>query len=299
MTKVKMSRAKKKEVGIAYLFLLPLFVGVVLFFIIPIIQSFWYSLTSWKGVGEAEFVGLKNFVRLFTSDKKFGAEFKNTLVYVVGSIPVTIFLALLIANLLNASIRGVSFYRVIYFLPNVMMGAVVAMVWKWLLNSRYGLIDAVLDFLFSIRPAWLSDVKLTMFSMCVISIWSGMGYCIVIILSGLQGIGHTYYEAARIDGANAVQRFLHITFPLITPTIFFLLVTRVIGAFNQFDLVYMLSENEGPVQESLRTMVFGIYKSGFVEYSMGYASAKAVILFGIILIVTFFQFWGEKKWVNY
>ena len=126
-----------------------------------------------------------------------------------------------------------------------------------------------------------------------------MGYCIVIIFSGLLRFGHSYYEAARIDGANAVQRFLHITFPLITPTLFFLLVTRVIGAFNQFDLVYMLSENEGPVQESLRTMVFGIYKSGFVEYSMGYASAKAVILFGIILIVTFFQFWGEKKWVNY
>lgn len=299
MAKLKMSRAKKKEAGIAYLFLLPLFVGVVLFFIIPIIQSFWYSLTSWKGVGEAEFVGMNNFVRLFTSDKKFGSEFKNTMVYVFGSIPLTIFLALLIANLLNASIRGVSFYRVIYFLPNVMMGAVVAMVWKWLLNSRYGLIDAVLDFFFGIRPAWLSDVKLTMFSMCVISIWSGMGYCIVIILSGLQNIGHTYYEAAKIDGANAVQRFLHITFPLITPTIFFLLVTRIIGAFNQFDLVYMLSENEGPVQESLRTMVFGIYKSGFVEYSMGYASAKAVILFGIILIVTFFQFLGEKKWVNY
>ena len=114
-----------------------------------------------------------------------------------------------------------------------------------------------------------------------------------------QSIGTTYYEAAKIDGANAVQRFISITFPMITPTIFFLLITRVIGAFNQFDLVYMLGGNEGPVQESLRTLVFGIYKSGFVEYSMGYASAKAVILFGIILIVTFFQFLGEKKWVNY
>ena len=157
----------------------------------------------------------------------------------------------------------------------------------------------ILYFLFGIRPAWLSDTNLTMISMCVISIWSGMGYCIVIILSGLQSIGTTYYEAAKIDGANAVQRFISITFPMITPTIFFLLITRVIGAFNQFDLVYMLGGNEGPVQESLRTLVFGIYKSGFVEYSMGYASAKAVILFGIILIVTFFQFLGEKKWVNY
>lgn len=283
----------------AYLFLLPLFIGVVLFFIIPIIQSFYYSLTDWKGVGEAVFIGLDNFQRLFTEDKKFGAELRNTLVYVAGSIPLTIFLALLVANLLNTKIRGVAFYRVIYFLPNVMMGAVVAMVWRWLLNSRFGLVDAILYFLFGIRPAWLSDTNLTMISMCMISIWSGMGYCIVIILSGLQSIGDTYYEAAKIDGANVVQRFLHITFPLITPTIFFLLITRVIGAFNQFDLVYMLADSEGPVQESIRTMVFGIYKSGFVEYSMGYASAKAVILFFIIMIVTFFQFLGEKKWVNY
>ena len=248
MTKNKISPGKKKEAITAYIFLLPLFIGVILFFIIPIVQSFYYSLTDWRGVGDAVFIGLENFKRLFTSDKKFGAELRNTLVYVVGSIPLTIFLALLVANLLNTKIRGVSFYRVIYFLPNVMMGAVVAMVWRWLLNSRFGLVDAILYFLFGIRPAWLSDTHLTMISMCVISIWSGMGYCIVIILSGLQSIGDTYYEAAKIDGANVVQRFLHITFPLITPTIFFLLITRVIGAFNQFDLVYMLADSEGPVQ---------------------------------------------------
>lgn len=299
MTKNKISPGKKKEAIIAYLFLLPLFIGVVLFLIFPIFQSFYYSLTDWKGVGEAEFVSLNNFRTLFTNDRKFGAELRNTLVYVVGSIPLTIFLALLVANLLNAKIKGVSFYRVVYFVPNVVMGAVVAMVWKWVLNSRFGLVDAILDFLFGIRPAWLSDTHLTMVSMCMISIWSGMGYCIVIILSGLQSISETYYEAAKIDGANMVQRFLHITLPLVTPTIFFLLITRVIGAFNQFDLVYMLADKEGPVQESIRTMVFGIYKSGFVEFSMGYASAKAVILFFIILIVTFFQFLGEKKWVNY
>lgn len=297
--KKTMSKSMKREAGMAYLFLLPLFIGVIFFFIIPIFQSFYYSFTDWKGVGQENIVGIKNFVTLFTQDGKFLAEMKNTFVYVIGAVPATIFIALLIANLLNSNIRGISFYRVIFFLPNVMMGAVVAMVWKWLLNSRYGLVDAILFFLFGIRPAWLSDLRLTMFSMCVISIWSGLGYCIVIILAGLQNIGSSYYEAAKIDGANAFQRFTRITFPLVTPTIFFLLITRVIGAFNQFDLVYMLGGNEGPVQESLRTMVFGIYKSGFVEYSMGYASAKAVILFIIILMVTFFQFLGEKKWVNY
>jgi len=295
----KISKSKKKEACTAYIFLLPLLAGVVMFFIIPIIQSFYYSLTDYKGIGSGSFIGLKNYITLFTNDIKFMAEARNTLVYVFGSIPVTIFLALLIANLLNSSIRGVGIYRVIYFLPNVMMGAVVAMVWKWLLNSRYGLLDAVLDFLFGIRPAWLSDTSLTMFSMCMISVWSGLGYCIVIILAGLQSIGTTYYEAAKIDGANAFQRFTHITFPMVTPTIFFLLITRIIAAFNQFDLVYMLGGEEGPVQESIRTLVFGIFKSGFTEYRMGYASAKAVILFLIIMIITFFQFLGEKKWVNY
>lgn len=173
------------------------------------------------------------------------------------------------------------------------------MVWKWVLNSRFGVLNAITGFLFGIRPSWLSDTKLTMVSMCIIAIWSGLGYCIVILLSGLQGISQTYYEAAKIDGAGAVQRFLHITVPLITPSLFFLLITRIIGAFNQFDVVYMLAGDPGPVQESIRTMVFGIYNSGFKEFSMGYASAKAVILFGVILVITGIQFIGEKKWVNY
>lgn len=298
MTK-KMSPARKKEAGLAYLFLLPLFIGIVLFFIVPIFQSVTYSFTKWKGVGEAEFVGLKNYINLFTTDAKFKNEFVNTLVYVIGSVPLTMMIALLIANLLNMNIRAVGFYRVIYFIPNVMMGAVIAMVWKWVLNSRFGVLNAIFGFLFGIQPAWLSDTKLTMISMCVISIWSGLGYCIVIILSGLQGISQSYYEAAKIDGANAVQRFTLITVPLITPSLFFLLITRIIGAFNQFDIVYMIAGDPGPVQESLRTMVFGIYNSGFKEFSMGYASAKAVVLFAVILVITLIQFLGEKKWVHY
>jgi len=291
--------AKKIEPITAYAFLIPLFVGVVLFFIIPIFQAFFYSLTKWKGVGEPVFVGFDNFVKMFTTDANFKLEIRNTLVFVAGTVPTTIFLALIIASLLNANIKGVGFYRVIYFLPNVMMGAVVAMVWRWLLNSQYGLVDAVLDSLFGIRPEWLSDTRLTMFSMCIIDIWAGLGYCVVIILAGLQGIDTNYYEASRIDGANRLQQFRYITVPLVTPTLFFLFITKAIGAFNQFDLVYMLSSGEGPVQRSLQTLVFGIYNTGFQNFSMGYASAKAVILFFIILAVTMIQLLGEKYWVNY
>jgi multiple sugar transport system permease protein len=294
-------RYDRNEALTAFAFLLPLMVGIVLFFIIPIGQAFFYSLIKWKGAGPMEFVGLDNFVKLFTNDRKFTGELRNTFAFVFGSVPFTIIIALITAALMNSVRKGVGVYRVIYFLPNVTMVAVVAMIWKWLLNSQYGIVDNILDFMFGIRPAWLGDPSLTMFSMCVIGIWSGMGYCIVILIAALQNVDKTYYEAATIDGANGFQQFRHITAPLVTPTIFFLLITRMIQAFNQFDLVYMLvpSGTYGPIHRSLATVVFGIYDSAFQNFAMGYACAKAVILFFIIMIVTFIQFLGEKRWVKY
>ena len=264
-------RYDRKEVITAYVFLLPLVVGIILFFVIPIAQAFLYSLTKWRGVGPAEFVGFKNFVKLFTRDRYFPTEIKNTFMFVLGSIPLTMILALGIAALMNSVRKSVGFYRVIYFLPNVTMVAVIAMIWKWLLNSQYGIVDTVLDALFGIRPAWLSDVRLTMISMCMIGIWAGLGYCIVILTAALQNIDKSYYEAATIDGANGFQQFRCITTPLVTPTLFFLLITRIIFAFNQFDLVYMLvpDMSNGPIQRSLATVVYGIYNSAFQNFSMG------------------------------
>ena len=186
MKNIRYSKSAIKESVTAYIFLLPLLIGVVMFFISPIFQTFYYSLTKWKGVGEATFVGLDNFKRMFTTDPVFKSEIKNTFMFVFGSIPATVLIALVIASLLNAKIKGVSVYRVIFFLPHVMMGAVVAMVWKWLLNSKYGLINAILEPVFGISPAWMSDTRLTMLSMCIMAIWHGMGFCIVIILAGLQ-----------------------------------------------------------------------------------------------------------------
>jgi multiple sugar transport system permease protein len=206
---------------------------------------------------------------------------------------------MVMAALLNQKIKGRSFFRTVLFLPNVTMTVVVAMVWQWLLNADYGIINSVLRATLGIAPRWFSDTNLTMISMCLIAIWQGCGYCIVILLAGLQNISPTYYEAARIDGASAVQQFFKITVPLLTPSIFFLLVTRVIGAFNQFDLVYMIASEAGPIQNSLRTLVLGIYQSGFTEFAMGYGCAKATVLFIIIMIVTFLQMLGEKYWVNY
>lgn len=294
-------RYDRKEVATAFVFLLPLVAGIILFFVIPIAQAFFYSLTKWKGVGPMAFVGVENFLKLFGNDSKFAGELRNTFVFVFGSVPLTLMIALAIAALMNTVRKGVGAYRVIYFLPNVTMVAVVAMIWKWLLNSQYGIVDTALDFMFGIRPAWLGDTNLTMLSMCMIGMWSGMGYCIVILTAALQNIDKSYYEAATIDGANGFQQFRRITAPLVTPTIFFLLITRVIQAFNQFDLVYMLvpTGTYGPIHRSLATVVFGIYDSAFQNFAMGYACAKAVILFVIIMLVTFVQFLGEKRWVKY
>lgn len=298
------NRYDKKEILVAYLFLLPLLVGIALFFIVPIVQTFYYSFTKWKGIGTATWVGLKNYTKMFTKDKTFGTEIINTFAFVLGSVPLTLIIAIVLAAMMNSKIKAVGFFRVVYFLPNVTMTAVVVMIWRWLLNSQYGIVDTCLDALFGIRPAWMSDTNLTMLSMCMISVWAGAGYCIVILLSGLQSISPTYYEAARIDGANGVQQFFKITVPLLTPTIFFLLITRIIAAFNQFDMVYLMSDNStsgavGPIANSLRTLVFGVYQSAFADMQMGYACAKAVFLFFVILAVTIFQMIGEKRWVNY
>ena len=297
-------RYNGKEVLTAFLFLLPLLVGIILFFIVPIVETFYYSFTRWKGIGKEQWIGINNYIKMFTRDTKFGMEVSNTFVYVLGSVPLTLIVAVIFAAMMNSKIRAVGFFRVIYFLPNVTMATVVVMIWRWLLNSQYGIVDIILDALFGIRPAWMTDPNLTMLSMCMISVWSGMGYCIVILLSGLQGISQTYYEAARIDGASGLQQFFKITVPLLTPTIFFLLVTRIIAAFNQYDMVYMMADSAtsgavGPITNSLRTLVFGVYQSAFADMQMGYACAKAVFLFFVILIVTAIQMIGEKRWVNY
>lgn len=297
-------RYNGKEMLAAFLFLLPLLAGILLFFIVPIIETFYYSFTRWKGIGAQQWIGINNYIKMFTRDVKFGMEVNNTFVYVLGSVPLTLIVAVIFAAMMNSKIKAVGFFRVIYFLPNVTMVTVVVMIWRWLLNSQYGIIDIILDALFGIRPAWMTDPKLTMLSMCMISVWSGMGYCIVILLSGLQGISQTYYEAARMDGASGLQQFFKITVPLLTPTIFFLLVTRIIAAFNQYDMVYMMADSAtsgavGPITDSLRTLVFGVYQSAFADMQMGYACAKAVFLFFVILAVTAIQMIGEKRWVNY
>lgn len=298
-TKRKITKANIKNWIFAYAFIAPLLIGITIFTLIPIGQSFYLSLTKWDGVKDPIFIGFENFKTLF-ADTEFFQEVKNTFVFVFTSVPISICISLIYANFLNAKIRGLTIFRVIYFLPNVTMSIVITLIWSLMFNSRFGAINNVLDKLFHIRPMWLTDKNLIMVVVVAVAVWSSIGYNIVILLAGLQNVPRVYYEAAELDGAGGVARFLHITVPLVSPTVFFLLVTSLINAFNSFDLVYMFTRNaEGPVRDAVKTMVYSIYDTGFTKFNMGYASSKAIILFAVIMVITAIQMILQKKWVHY
>ena len=299
--------SKRREIIAAYLFVLPFVMGMVVFYLYPIISAFTHSFTEWTGYTQAVFIGLENY-RTAIADPLLKKEIANTLRYILLSLPLSLCVALVFAELLNSKIRGRGFYRVLFYLPNITMSTVVVLVWRMLLNSRFGLIVVTAKKLFGSCPAFLSDPEYVMYAMVMMSVWTSLGYNIIYLLAGLQSIPESYSEACRVDGGTAITCFFRIKLPLITPTLFYLMVTGIIGGFNQFDYAFLLSSSaagggalsmESPVFNALRTVVTGIYNSGFIFSDMGYACAKAVVLFAIIMIVTVFQFSVQKKWVNY
>lgn len=300
-----LSTSRRREGATAYVFILPFFAGMIIFYLIPIITAFKNSFTEWAGYTTPVFTGLTNY-KAIISDTTLHREILNTMKYIVLSLPLTIILSLIMAELLNKNIRGKGFYRVLYYLPNITMSAVVVLIWRMLLNGRFGWISVAIKAVFGSCPAFLSDPQYVMYSMVMMAVWSSMGYDIIFLLAGLQSIPESYSEACRVDGGNAFTCFFRIKLPLITPTLFYLLVTGVIGGFNQFDFSFLLSSlagsslsAESPIYDALRTVVTGIYNSGFVFHDMGYACTKSVVLFAIILVVTLLQFRLQKRWVNY
>lgn len=240
------------------------------------------------------FVGFENYSKVF-GDSEVWQSLINTLKYAVVEVPFSIAIALVLAVLLNRKMKGRSVYRTIIFLPMVAAPAAVAMVWRWLFNSDFGLINNV----FHVHVKWVSDPKIAVFAVAVIGVWSILGYNMVLFLSGLQEIPGDYYEAASIDGATGIKSFFHITIPLLSPTIFFVLVTRVIGALQVFDLMYMVMDKSNPALDKTQSLVYLFYKYAFINKNMGYGSTIVVLLLIITMIVTVFQMIGQKKWVFY
>lgn len=294
-------RKLKQEWFWAYVFIAPMVVGTLIFGIVPILYSAGLSLMKWDGLGEKTFNGLANFAGLI-KDEKFRYEIRNTLVYTIAVVPITLILSLGVANLLNKGLRATGFFRMIYFLPNIVMPVAVAMVWRFLLNSKVGLVNIFLKALHLPAPGWISDPKYIMASLVMISVWSGVGYNAIIMLAGLQGISPSLYESARLDGAGNIRIFWKITFPLLSPTLFFLTTMSIMNSMRAFDIIYTFigkADQGGPIVDASRTVVFGIYDKAFKFLNMGGASAEAMILFFMIAVITVIQFKLQDKWVFY
>lgn len=287
-----------KEWLTGYLMIFPVVAGLLIFYIYPIFKVIIDSFHEVGSFNKRSFVGLDNYLTMF-NDPKMWSSLINTFSYVIVIVPGTIIISLILAALLNTKIKGRGFFRVVYFIPAITMGAAVAMIWKWMYNSDHGIINAILNTLGFDSVNFLTNPNIALLSICLVSIWINVGYNMIILLAGIQGISKTYYEAAAIDGASPVKQFFGITLPLVTPTLFFVLITNLIGTFQTFDTIYMMIKESGIAMEATQSMVMYFFRNAFSYSKKGYASALAVFLFLIIMLVTLIQMKLQKKWVNY
>ena len=296
---VRYSAKKRNEAWWGYLMVFPTILGLIVLNIIPIFQTIYQSFFKTGDFGKGNiFIGLENYIDLIHDSSVWQAVW-NTIRYTLVEVPISIVIALLLAVLLNRKMKCRVAFRTIYFLPMIAAPAAVAMVWRWLYNSQFGLLNHILG-IFGLGPVnWISDPKIAIYSVAVVGIWSVIGYNRVLFLAGLQEIPKDYYEAARIDGANAVQQFFSVTIPLLSPTLFFVLVTRLIAALQVFDVIYMMMDLSNPALEETQSLVYLFYNYSFIEGNKGYGSTIVILLLMIIMVITLFQNYLEKKWVHY
>ncbi len=281
----------------AYILILPTILGLIVFTASPVLASLYYSFTRWNLLSTPKWQAFDNYIELLTEDPLFWITIKNTGYYVLGTVPTGTVLALLLAIALNQKIRFVAVFRTIYFLPVVSSVVAISVLWLWLYQSDFGIVNELLRFLGFRGVRWLSSVTWAMPAIIIMSIWHGLGYNIVIFIAGLQSIPQDYYEAATVDGANAWHKFINITIPLLSPVTFFVLTLSVINSFQVFAQAYVMTRG-GPVN-STKTIVYYLFQQGFENFHMGYASALAYVLFVIIVSLTLFQFWFQRRWVHY
>ena len=288
----------KKEWLWAYLLVAPTVIGLGVLNVYPFFDSIYTSLLRTQGLGPSRFVGADNYFRMLGSEEIWRVTL-NTLYYMVLTVPVGVAIALVLASLLNNKIRGRDMYRGIYFLPMVVAPAAVAMVWRWMFSAENGIINAGLQLLGVVGPKWLSDPNVAIVACAIIGVWGAVGYDLVLLLAGLQSISPTYYEASKIDGANPIQMFFRITVPLISPTMFFVVLMRMMTSIKQFDTIYLLIRAENPAFKRTVTLMVLFFREAFEKFSKGYASAIVVWSVVIISVITGVQFLAEKRLVHY
>ncbi len=299
-------RTRRRAALHGWLFVGPLILGILAFQALPVGVSIFASFTNWDGITTPNFLGLGNYLRLFTADPQFWVTLRNTVVFTVGVIPLTMIAALLLAVLCNGraatarSERAVrisnAVFRTAYFTPYVTSIVAIGLVWSQFFTPS-GVLNQLLGFVGITGPSWLTDPTWAMPAVILVSAWQGIGYPMVILLAGLQAIPETLYEAAKVDGAGAVSRFFRITIPLLTPQLFYVLITQIISSFQVFALIFVMTKG-GP-GTATNVYIYYLYQNAFTFGDLGYASAMAWILFLIIGLITFAQLRLQRRWVFY
>jgi len=274
-----------------WVFILPAIFGTFIFIIIPVICSFGLSFAKWDLLNPIEFVGLSNYKVIF-SEPLFYKILLNTIIFAIATSVLGVIIPLILACILNTKIRGSEFYKTAYFLPFITPMIVIGVVWEWIFDPNIGLLNHILH----LNINWLYDTHFAMPALIIVSVWKLIGYNMIIFLSSLGAISSSMFEAAKIDGANAFETFKNVTVPLLSPTIFFVVIITTISSFQVFDLIYLMTQG-GPL-DSTNVIVYAIYKNAFEYFNIGKASAIAYVLFTIILVLTLIQ-WNLRKKLVY
>ncbi len=275
----------------SYLFISPAIILFFVFVFIPVIASFFLSFTRYNVLNPPAWVGLDNYRQIFLNDPRFWKALRNTGVYVLGVVPLGIWLSLLLAVAIDQKIRFKNFYKTMFFMPVVTSVIAISVIWKWLFaGGKYGLVNYILIKLGLSPIDWVMSPTWTLPAIMIMSIWAGLGYNMILLLTGLQTIPNTFYEAAEVDGAGSWHKFWHVTLPLLRPTLLFVTIMSMINSFQVFEQVYIMTSGTGKgvggVLDCALSLVAYLYERGFQRFEMGYASAIAYILFGIIFLVT-------------
>ncbi len=291
---MKLSVAARREENWGWIMVAPTIIGLIVLNLWPFVQTLYTSFCEHLGFGHYKFIGLGNYIEIFQTPEFWKATW-NTIYFCILTVPVGLFLALLVAMLLNAKIKGKGIFRTIFFLPMVCAPAAVTMVWRWIFNAEYG----ILNQMFGTHVNWITDSKVVMIACAIVAIWSNIGYDAVLLLAGLQNISKSYYEAANIDGATKVTQFFQITLPMVSPTLFVVMIMRLMSAVKVYDLIYMMVEETNPAVTSVQSLMYLFYRESFIAGSRG--TGSAIVIWTVLLIgaITVLQFIGQKKWVNY
>ena len=297
MINFKLNKFNKQQAIFGIIFMMPWFIGFLIFGLYPMIMSVYYSLCRYDVLRIPQFIGFGNYQKLIFEDPYFWTSISNTLIYTVLRVPLCIIGSLLLAVLVNNAVRGVKFFRTIYFIPSIVTGVVLSVVWLWMFNPQFGLLNSFLAYMRIPGPLWLLDPNWSKPSMVLMSVWSIGGGRMLVFLAALQGIPKHLYEAVDIDGGGWWAKFRNVTIPMLSPVIFLWSVLEIIFSLQVFVEAYIMTQG-GPLNSTMFYNLY-LYNKAFNDFEMGYASALAWLLLIISLIITVIQFRISKRWVHY